>query len=146
MTIENEIAMLARLPVLGQLEDEALRVLAFAADSVSFSTGDFLFKQGDLSTGGFFIASGSVELVSDHRELKVIEPGALIGEMALIAQTRLRHSARAREPVSALRINRSLFTRILREYPGSAVKVRAAIAASLDQFARDLSALEAVRT
>ncbi|MBM3607229.1 MAG: cyclic nucleotide-binding domain-containing protein, partial [Alphaproteobacteria bacterium] len=143
MAIEDEIEMMSRLPVLGQLEPEVLRILAFALDSVSYNTGDYLYRKGDLSTGGYFLTAGTVGIFKDQHELKIVEPATMIGEMALIAQSRHQYSARAREPVTALRITRSLFTRILREYPGSAVRVRAAIAENLNRFVKDLRALEA---
>ena len=142
MSVEQEIEMLARLPMFGQLEDEALRVLAFALDSVRLSTGDYLFKKGDLSEAGYFVLSGSIAIIKDNIEARIVYPGALIGEMALLAQSRLRYAAQAREQVSVLKISRTLFTRILREYPGSAIRIRAAIEDSLNAFVTELDKFE----
>lgn len=137
--------MLARLPLFRQLEDEALRVLAFSLDSVVLTAGDYLFKKGDFSEAGYFILSGSVAILKDSVEVKLVYPGALIGEMALLAQSRLQYSAQAREPVTALKITRTLFTRILREYPGSAIRIRAAIEENLNTFVAELDNLELSR-
>ena len=54
----------------------------------------------------------------------IVRPPTLIGDAALLAETRRPATALAREPSSVLRIPRHLFQRVLGEYPDSAARLR----------------------
>ena len=144
MSLEDEISLLANIPVLAELDEEALRVLAFSTDTRNLQTGDLLIRRGDRSDGGYFVLSGSLTLFRDSPDetnVRVVGIGGLIGEMAMIAPTECSISAAAREPTSVLRIPRSLFQRVLREYPGSAARLRAHIEKRLNEFTTDLETM-----
>lgn len=146
MSLEDEIAMMARIPVLAELDAEALRILAFSADTRSLQPGDILVRRGARSDGGYFVLSGSLSLVRDmemNREVGVAMAGDLIGEMAMIAPTEYPFTAVAREPTTLLRIARTLFQRVLREYPGSAARLRTTIEKKLAEFNAELQTLAA---
>jgi CRP-like cAMP-binding protein len=144
MSLDDEIAMMAKLPVLSELDDEALRVLAFSADTRNLNAGNLLLRRGERSEGGYFVISGSLSLFRDANqefETGVVGVGGLIGEMAMIAATENAVSAIAREPTTVLRIPRTLFQRVLREYPGSAARLRSAIEKHLLAFTTELEKL-----
>lgn len=148
MSLEDEIAMMARIPVLSELDSEALRILAFSADTHSLQAGDMLIRRGARSDGGYFVLSGSLSLIRDvekQKEVGVAMPGDLIGEMAMIASTEYAITAIAREPTTVLRLTRNLFQRVLREYPASAARLRSAIEKKLTAFNADLEALRTGR-
>ena len=65
-------------------------------------------------------------------------PGTLLGEAALLTETRRPATARARADSTVLRISRTLFLRILDGYPDAAVRLRELIASRADQWAREL--------
>ena len=56
-----------------------------------------------------------------RRPVGVAGPGAMIGELALIADTRRLTSAEAATDAELLRLTRRMFRRILEEYPDTAV-------------------------
>ena len=66
---------------------------------------------------------------------------ALLGEMALVAETLRPVTAVAREPASVLKVPRMLYRRILAEYPESAARVRAGAAARLFAMRGELESL-----
>ena len=70
----------------------------------------------------------------------VAERGALIGEFALLTETKRPVTAVAREPSSVVRIPRQLFLKTLEGYPDAALRMRDAIAARVSrttgEFAR----------
>lgn len=144
MSIEDEVAVLSQTPVLAELDEQALRVVAFSADKRDLRTGETLVLRGERSDGGYFVVSGSFSL---HRqpepepEADVVRAGGLIGEMALITPTEHPVTAIAREPSSVLKIPRNVFQRVLREYPGSAARVRAMIEHRLVGYTGDLQTL-----
>lgn len=133
MTLEQDIRRLAAVPLLAPLGTEALRLIAFSAETRVFRTGDVLFRRGEAADGGFVLLAGSIVVDGPGpEESVVVGPGALLGERALIVETRRSATATVREPTTLLRITRRLFYRVLGEFPGSAVAVR-------ETFARDLA-------
>jgi CRP-like cAMP-binding protein len=135
--IEDDIAFLERVPTLRMLGRTALRILAIGAESRYVHDGEVLFKNGDPSDCGYVIQEGSFRL---HRDLKsadevVAGPGTLLGELALIAETKRPATATAREPSTVIRISRSLFLKMLEGYPEAAYQLREQIAARAVQSA-----------
>ena len=138
MTIEDDIAFLERVPALSILGREALRIIAIGSESRYVHEGNALFGEGDDADGAYVVQEGSFELVS--RKNGRIAPmiagrGALIGELALLTETRRPVSAVAREPSSVVRIPRQLFLKTLDGYPDAAVRMRDALAARSSQTA-----------
>jgi CRP-like cAMP-binding protein len=119
MTIEDDIALLERVPTFAPLGREALRILAIGTESRSVRQGDTLFRAGDAADGGYVVESGSFELRADtERAYPVIAgPGALLGELALLTETQRPTTATARELSSVMRISRPLFLKMLDGYP-----------------------------
>jgi CRP-like cAMP-binding protein len=68
----------------------------------------------------------------------IVRPDSLVGEVALLVETERRATAMAREPTTVLKISRELFHRVLREYPDSAKRLKAAMADDLRAFVREL--------
>jgi CRP-like cAMP-binding protein len=141
MALDDDARALAAHPTLAALEPEALRMLAFSAETRILRAGDVLFRRDDPSDGGFFILSGAIALdIADNggQAARILGPGTLIGDIALITKTRRPATAMAREPSSVLKITRPLFHRILNEHPRSAVRVRQVIAERLRGFTQEL--------
>jgi CRP-like cAMP-binding protein len=141
MALETEIQMLAALPLFSKLEPEVLRLVAFAAETQTMRAGDVLFRQGDVSDGGYFVVSGAIALDASQNgavAAKVVRPGALIGELALLASTRRPATAIARQNSTVLKISRALFLRALEASPASAERLKRDLKMQLDNFAVDL--------
>ena len=142
MALDDDIRDLARNVTLRDLEPEALRLIAFAAESLQYRPGDVLFLAGEIADGGYLLRSGSVTLEGEGNGLIVLPP-ALLGDTAMMTETLRPATAVVREHSSVLKIPRTLFLRVLNEYPGSAVRLHKNLAARLQTFAREL---ETVRT
>jgi len=140
MTIENDIAFLERIPILRRLGAAALRILAIGAESHDVPAGQVLFTIGEAADGAYIVQRGSFLLVTGRKaDPEVVAgTGTLLGEAALLTETRRPATARAREDSTVLRISRTLFLRILDGYPDAAVRLRELIASRADQWAREL--------
>jgi CRP-like cAMP-binding protein len=123
MALEDDIAVLTRAPLFGLLEIEAIRLIAFAAETRSLRAGEVLFRKGDKGDGAYVVARGAIVL--DAREdgspaTFVAEEGALIGQTALFLRIARPATATAREPSMVMRISPTLLRRVLEEHPSAA--------------------------
>jgi CRP-like cAMP-binding protein len=140
MTIEDDIAYLERIPLLRRLGSGALRIVAIGVESYDLQPGQILFAAGDSADGAYIIQRGSVSLKperSGEPEL-IAGPGTLLGESALLAETRRPATATARESTTVMRISRSMFLRMLEGYPDAAHRLREMMALRADQWAREM--------
>jgi CRP-like cAMP-binding protein len=141
MSLEQDIARLARTPPFDLLPPDALKLIAFSAERKSFASGDSLFEQDEESDCAFFLLSGSATLtaqVEGGAKLRHVGAGALLGEMAMIASTKRPASAMAVEDSVALRIPREVMRRVLTEFPKEAAQIRSALADRTRQIAAEL--------
>jgi CRP-like cAMP-binding protein len=144
MAIEDDISLLERVPTLGPLGRQALRILAIGAEKRRVRSGDVLFRAGDEADGGFVIQEGRFSLSSPEDGEVTVGPCTLLGEVALFAETRRLATAKALEAGSVLSIPRPLFVRMLDSFPEAARKLREILAARLDQSTREISSLRTV--
>jgi CRP-like cAMP-binding protein len=143
MALEDDVATLARNAIFAALAPDALRLLAFSAETRVLRAGDILFRRDEPSNGGFVVLSGSIALdASDHgaSATRIARPPTLIGEIALLTRTNRPATAIAREPSNVLRISQQLFRRVLSEDPAGAERLRQSLAARLSQFTAELEA------
>jgi CRP-like cAMP-binding protein len=146
MSIEDEIAFLSTVPVLARLGDGALRSIAIAAETYAMRRGDVLFTTGETADGAFVIQEGTVGLQPDRGEEILVGPGTLLGETALLAETKRPATATAREACKAMRISRATFLKVLASYPDAARSLRELIAARTDQAAREMEDIRSTLT
>jgi CRP-like cAMP-binding protein len=139
MTIEDDIAFLERIPIFRRLGSGALRIVAIGAESYAVEAGQVLFTVGETADGGYVIQRGSFTLTGSKAGDEIIAgPGTLLGETALLAETKRPATARAREDSVVLRISRSMFLRMLEGFPDAAQRLRDLLAARADQWAREI--------
>ena len=141
MALHDTVRAMASVPALAALDPEALRLIAFSAETRILRAGDILFAEGDPSDCGYVVLSGMISLVANGGPATLVGPPTLIGEAAMIAETTRPADARAREPSSVLKISRTLFHRVLSEYPDGAARVRRIVAERLLTLQGDLDTL-----
>ena len=137
MTLDNDVARLARTRPFTLLPREAVQLLAFSCEKRRLSAGDPLFFAGEIGDAGYFVLSGAIVLTEDGAEPKSarrVGAGALIGESALYAPIARRVEARAAQDALVIRVQRETFRRVLAEFPEAAGKVRAALTARMRQL------------
>jgi CRP-like cAMP-binding protein len=105
VTIEDDIAMLARVPTFAQLGFSALQILAIGSESKLLAEGETLFRAGETTDAGYVIQEGSLLLIADDQSASAtFGPGTLVGELALLT--------------------RSLFRKVLEGFPNAARVMR----------------------
>jgi CRP-like cAMP-binding protein len=146
VSIEDDIAFIERVPTLRMLGRTALRILAIGAESRFVAEGEVLFNAGDAAECGYVVQEGSFVLKSDSKSLGevIAEPGTLLGELALVAQTKRPATATARESSTVIRISRSLFLKMLEGYPEAAEILRDQILARTRQSIAEVADVRAM--
>jgi len=138
MSIEDDVALLERVPTLRLLGTAALRMLAIGSEQRDVARGDLLFNEGDDADAGFVVQRGALRVEDSAGAEIVVGPGALIGELALVVAMQRPSTATALEHCSVIRITRSLFQRVLESDPAAARRLRDEFASRTSQIASDL--------
>jgi CRP-like cAMP-binding protein len=138
MSIEDDVALLERVPTLRLLGTTALRMLAIGSEQRHVARGDLLFSAGDEADAGFIVQRGAFRIKDGGGAEIVAGPGALIGELALIVAMPRPSTATALEHSSVIRVARSLFQRVLESDPDAASRLRDEFANRTSQIASDV--------
>lgn len=139
MAIEDDIRLFSSVPFLQGFGPEPLRLLAFGSERLVLRPGRELYRTNQAADCGFVVSSGEIELTSEtergNESHGRFGRGALLGELALIAPSRRPVNATAATEAEVVRISRSVFMRILGEYPEVAVKLHKRISTEMTGMA-----------
>jgi len=140
MTIEDDIAFLEGVPLFKRLGTSALRILAIGTESYSVRRDEVLFSPGESADCAYVVQQGSFTLTPERQDEpeSIAESGALLGESALLVESRRLETATAREESIVLRISRAMFLKMLESNPEAAQRLREMFAARAEQSARDM--------
>ena len=145
MSLETDIAILRQVRLFDELQTDQLRLLAFGAEHRRLKAGEFVFRESARADAGFVVASGEVALIHGREETAQVlsrhGQGALLGELCLIAETTRPASAKAETDCELIRISRSLFRRMLEEYPDFAVALHERLREQLEKMLADIERL-----
>ena len=148
MSLTSDIDLLRNVPFFAEFSEDQLRLMAFGAESRMYRAKQVIFRQGDLADSGFVISEGQVRMTITvdgvDQQSQILGPGSLIGEMALLAETRRSAMAAAIEDVKVIQIRRILFRRVMDEYPDLAVHLRDKLANRLGDMVQDLEQVRAM--
>jgi CRP-like cAMP-binding protein len=144
MSLDDDISFFEQVPTLAVLGKSALRVLAIGAESRSVPRGSVLFYAGELADGGYIVQHGAILLEPGtplEGKEKIVGPGTLIGELALLTDMVSPATAIAKEPTTVIRISRNLFRKMLEGYPAAAKKLHDVMAERLVEWTSELEAV-----
>ena len=145
MALDDDIRLFTQIPLFRLLESEALRLLAFSAETKLLRAGDLLIRSPAQMDGGYLLTRGSLAIFDNPDQigaaLQVLRPPTLVGEISLLTQTEFVGSIVAREPSTVLRISRGVFHRVLEEYPKGAIAIRATLMKRLQALSSELAPL-----
>jgi len=138
MSIEDDVALLERVPTLRLLGTTSLRMLAIGSEQRDFARGDVLFNAGDDADAGYIVQRGAFRVEDGGGVEIVVGPGDLIGELALVVAMPRPSTAIALEYSSVIRVARSLFQRVLESDPAAARRLRDEFANRTSQIASEI--------
>lgn len=138
MALRDDMLLLQAFPVFAAMEPEALQLVAFSAETRFLRSNDALFRRGDPADAAYIITSGRMLVSTPGGEPVTAIRGAMVGEIALFAETEYQGTAIAQETTSLMRIPRTVMRRVLEEFPDTAVNVFKILRQRTDTLYRDL--------
>lgn len=122
MALSDDIQLLSQVPLFQGLESDQLRLIAFGAEHRNIPKGQALFREHSPAECAFVISRGHFDLYIENRdgELEFRDragPGTLLSELALVTMVERKFTAIASDEGEVVRIPRTLFHRLLEEYP-----------------------------
>jgi len=143
--LSRTIFFLERVATFAQLGFSALQIIAIGAEAKQLKSGEVLFEAGDAADGGYVIQDDTLKLALPNADPSdpgiTAGAGVLLGELALVTETRRPVTAMAIEPTTVLRIPRSLFRKVLDGFPEAAVQMRNRIAEQAAEAADEIQAV-----
>lgn len=123
-----ETARLAAISLFAGLDEPALEAVAARASEVTVDAGQPLAVEGDFGHALYAIESGSAEVTSDGQVLRVLGPGDVFGEVAVLASGRRTASVIAATPLRVIALFKRDVWALERDAPEIAGRLRTLIA------------------
>ncbi|HXJ62282.1 MAG TPA: cyclic nucleotide-binding domain-containing protein [Actinomycetota bacterium] len=127
-----EIGALRQMPFFADLGDDDLGEVVRIGTHQHFESGEEIVVQGDAGDGMYIVLEGRAQVDVGGR-FHNLEPGAFVGEMALIRKRKRSATVKAIEPVTALKVSAEDFHAFLMAHPGVAVAMLGAVIDRLNE-------------
>ena len=99
MGVRADSETLRAIPIFRDCDTVALQILAFAAERQEFASGEDIITQGKKARAAFLILNGQAKVKDGARDVAVAEPGAFLGEVAMVRAGPYAITATASGPV-----------------------------------------------
>jgi CRP-like cAMP-binding protein len=118
---------LAGIPLFAGLTDAELGAIAATASEVEATDGQELASEGDFGHCMYAIETGTAEVRGDGEALRTLGPGAVFGEIAVIASGRRTATVVATSPMRLIAWFKRDVWRLEQEAPAAAERLRALV-------------------
>jgi CRP-like cAMP-binding protein len=143
---ESDVDVLRRIPFFEGFSDEHLKLIAFSAESRSLPEKLLVYDAGQLLHSAYVVLSGALrgnrtDKETEAVESRVIGPGMMLAERALILDIRADESVRVESRARVLQIRKVMFRRLLQDNPQIALTLRSRLTRSVLEAAADFEAV-----
>lgn len=90
---------------------------------LSFSSGESIFELGDIGNVLYVVLEGQIEIIVHDKVMDTVEPGGILGEMALIDARPRSATAIAQGNCKVVPIDRDAFKTLIQQQPEFALEV-----------------------
>ena len=126
--LDEKIERLKSVPLFAVLDDIALHHIVFNSHNMTASDGTNLFMEGDAASGAIFLESGELSLLAHSKgemvERVKLQAGAVVDPYALVTSGTRPVTAKAVGDVKYQLLDRSVFRKVLEDYPGQAERLQ----------------------
>ena len=116
--LRQKLTLLQRHALFGALEPRAQRLLAFAAQWYEASPGQIIFNAGEPADAVYMCLTGKAELTyrdpdGEEQHVSTVEPGRVIGDLAVIVREPRQVTLKALEETRFLRFGAEQFRSVI---------------------------------
>jgi CRP/FNR family transcriptional regulator, cyclic AMP receptor protein len=143
--LRSKIELFQGLPIFSGLSEKQLGLIVNAAVKVFFEAGENLILKDERGDTALLIMTGAarcLQFPGAPAASENIEPGSLVGELAMLVDTVHPFTVQARDRVRALALKRGALKRVMEREPAIAQKISNNLVLRLRNFARDLRRLD----
>ncbi len=119
--LDSDIDILRNVPFFVGFSNEQLRLLALSAENRSLPEKLLLFDEGQLLHSAYVVVTGTLR--GEHKVKgteKIVKheigPGAILGERALLLDTRATESVRVESRARVLQLRKLMFRKLLQDH------------------------------
>lgn len=142
MSVDDEIRHLRSVPMFANLDAAKLKLLAFTSERLTFEPGEILFQEGQRGDAAFVILEGEAAVIAqdDGEPLHVadLSRNDIVGEIAMLCDVPRTATVTASTRLTALKLSRDVFFRLVRDYPDMAIEIMRELAQRLDATTQQL--------
>ena len=144
MSLNDEVELLRQVPLFANIEPAKLKLLAFTSERLTFRKGQDLCDQGQAGDAAFIIVDGDADVLvnTDNGGTQSVARAGkndVVGEIAILCDVPRTATVRAITDVTALRISKDLFFRLVSEFPQMAVEILRELAERLERTTSQLA-------
>jgi CRP/FNR family transcriptional regulator, cyclic AMP receptor protein len=100
-----------------------LNLFQYVKDSISFSAGQVIYKEGDNDHFAYVVLEGEVDVTFNGKHIETVGPGGLLGELAMVDNKPHSTTCTARTDVRVAPIDQQRFLFMVQETPFFAIEV-----------------------
>jgi len=134
LTHDHRTELLARAPLLAGVDADGIARIAARVVEVDFPRDHVIARQGEVGTGFFLVASGSVRVVRDGQTIARIGPGDFFGELSVLDGHPRIAQVVADEPTVCLALASWDFEAVVKEQPAVALAILRGLAGRLREL------------
>ncbi len=143
MSIQDEVALLRRIPLFARIAPTTLKLLAFTSERVAYEEGQALFQQGDEGDAAFVIIDGEADILVDTPggalSVAKVKKNDFVGEIAILCEVPRTATVKALSRVETLRIDKEQFFKLMKEFPELSIEVMRVLAQRLTHTTEELA-------
>jgi CRP-like cAMP-binding protein len=145
MAIDQDVASLLRVPLFAGLTPLQITEIGRRAERRVFGRGDVIVRAGAPGDGAYLILSGDAgcwEGDGPGTVFEPIDPGSLVGELAMLVEHTYRTTVVAQGWVACLNLDRAALHAQMREDPDMAKRMAQVIRERLARVAAELQVVD----
>lgn len=115
MAVDSKLELLKSVSLFSSMREKELQAVEQLADTIDLEAGRTLLRQGDHGNEMYVIASGSVRVERNGREIATLGPGQAVGEMSLLSEGPRMATVTTLEPTTVLALGHREFHTLLED-------------------------------
>ena len=134
---EQTIELLAATRLFAGVDADGLARIADRISELDVMAQRVIARQGEIGTGFFIIAAGSVRVIRDGATLAELGPGDFFGELSVLDGKPRNAQVVSTEPTTCLALASWDFEAVVRDQPGVALAILRELAGRLRELTEE---------